>query len=442
MVSRYSTGRQWLFIGIALLCMLGLSSCATSNNNPNVNNEYAKYFTGKEGIETQFSNFPSRLYYYGPDDNSGNEFSFGVEVQNKGASFSRGGIYLSGFDPRLFHFREIPIEGGAAGACGISISSIGFGELGGILRCDGVEVGVGGQHQTLSIDSWAQLMRGLNERFGKSWFVPEKFDFGFDYGHNANGPDSFIINFRNPEGHIEYYQHGRAFIAAFIGLDFTKNFGRDFLLAGDTYEYPGGEFEYLTYNGRVVDWPAGLDQTTQQFLLTSCYQYTTFADPIVCVDPDPISENRKVCTPQSRSFGSNGAPVAITSIEQENTPKKIIFRINVKNIGGGTVYDAGKLEKCSPYYPGRVTAEDLNIVYLGDVRIGQVGLSTRAGRGGMTCFPEVIRLDPRTGAGSTTCTYPIEFTNLKSAYQTPLVVELWYGYSKVLQRSVSIKRVV
>jgi len=162
---------------------------------------------------------------------------------------------------------------------------------------------------------------------------------------------------------------------------------------------------------------------------------------MVCIDPDPNSDVRKVCTPKSKTWsGGNGAPVAITSIEQENTPRKIIFRINVKNIGRGTVYDPGKLEKCSPYYPGRVTPEDLNIVYLGDVRIGQTGLRTSA-HGGMSCYPEVIRLDPNTKSGSVTCTYPIEFTQLKSAYETPLVVELWYGYSETEKRNIAVKRV-
>jgi hypothetical protein len=60
----------------------------------------------------------------------------------------------------------------------------------------------------------------------------------------------------------------------------------------------------------------------------------------------------------------------------------------------------------------------------------------------MTCYPDVIRLDPNTKAGTTTCTYPLEYTNLKSAYQTPLVVELWYGYSKAQQRTMQIKRVI
>lgn len=425
-------------LALCLLSLLLLTSCGTTNENDRLRNEYAKYFTGTEGVEARFENVPVRLYYYGIDDTSGNEFSFGVQTENKGASFSRGGVYVSGFDPNLLQFRQIPIRGGT-GACGISIGQIGLGEFGGIFHCDGVDVGISDDVTSVRVDSVAALLQS----FGKQWMDPNRFDISFN---GQNDPNGWNVAFQFPTGtaDLEYYQHGRLFITMFLSaIDFKKNGGQEFRLAGDTYDFPGGESQYFIYDGRIIDWPPGVDQTDQKLLLTSCYQYTTYADPVVCIDPEPFSDNRKVCTPQSRTWnGGNGAPVAITSIEQENTPRKIIFRINVRNVGGGTVYDPGALEKCSPYYPGRVTAEDLNVVWLGDVRIGQTGLAGRGGRGGMTCYPEVIRLDPKTKSGTTTCTYPLEFTNLRSAYQTPLTVELWYGYSKAIERTLTIKRVV
>jgi len=432
------SGSGGALFAVFLLGLLFLAGCSGTNENDRLRNEYAKYYTGTEGVEARYQNVPQRLYYYGPEDNAGNEFSFGVEVQNKGASFSRGGVYVSGFDPNMLQFQQIPIRGGL-GSCGISIGSIGLGEFGGIFRCDGAEATIGDDTIRIRIDSFAQLLSS----FGKQWWDPDRFDLAINAQNDPNGWN-VVFNFPTGIADLEYYQHGRLFIAMFLSaIDFTKNGGQEFRLAGDTYELPGGELEYFIYDGRIAEWPPGLDQTDQKLLLTTCYQYTTYADPIVCIDPEPFSDNRKVCQPRSRTWnGGNGAPVAITSIEQENTPRKIIFRINVRNVGGGTVYDPGELERCSPYYPGRVTADDLNVVYLGDVRIGQTGLAGRGGRGGMTCYPEVIRLDPNTKAGTTTCTYPIEFTQLKSAYQTPLVVELWYGYSKAQERTLQIKRVI
>jgi hypothetical protein len=431
-------GQRLLAVIVALALLGTLVGCGGyfGGNQNQYLSPYAKYYTGTRGVEAQFRNLPPMLYYYGPNDNTGNEFSFGVDVHNRGASFTRGGVYISGFDPNLLVFEEIPIQKGSVGACGISIGSIGFGEIGGIFRCDGVEVSGGQGITNIRIDS----LKNLVKSFDKTWLDESKFDAAIALQTNPTGTN-FMMNFNNAQAQVEYYQHGRLFIFFLAGIDFIKYKGRQFLLAGNTYDFPGGESDYFEYHGRVVDWPAGLDQTRQTLLMTTCYQYVTYADPIVCVDPEPYSDNRKVCRPQSRTWSSNGAPVAITSVEQENTPRKIVFRINIKNVGVGTVYDAGMLEKCSPYYPRRVTQEDLNIVYLGDVRIGNTGLASR-GRGGMTCYPEVIRLDPATKSGSTTCTYPIEYTELKSAYETPLVVELWYGYSEVTQRTIQIKRVI
>jgi hypothetical protein len=430
-----------MLIGMVVLLGTVVGCSVFGGRNENARwNDYAKYYVGTRGIEAKFVDMPTRLYYYGPQDNQGNAFSFGVDVHNYGASFSRGGVYVSGFDPDLLYFQEIPIQRGSP-ACGISIGSIGFGELGGIFRCDGVEVSGGNGMTNLRIDSMGKIVNALA---GQAKWDVTKFDTSIDLTHNPTGTQ-FMVNFnRDPTvAQLDFYQHGRLFIYFLAGIDFVKNGGREFLLAGNTYELPGGEGQQLWYNGKVVGWPAGLDQTTQNFLLTTCYQYTTYADPIVCIDPYPESDNRKVCYPRAITWnGGNGGPVAVTSVEQENTPRKIIFHINVKNVGTGTVYDPGQLEKCSPYSPQRSTPADFNVVYLGDVRVGNSGLRTSSG-GVITCYPSPIRLDPATRSGSTTCTYPLDDKVLtKSAYQTPLVVELWYGYSQTQQRSITIKRVI
>jgi hypothetical protein len=431
-----------------LLLLMGLvgflASCGFMGNNENARlNDYARYYVGSRGVEAQFVSFPSRLYYYGASDSSGNTFNIGVDVHNRGASFARGGIYLSGYDPNMIVFDGYHPSKGVLGACGISIGSIGFGQIGGIFRCDGVEVSAGQGITNVKINSMSKLIGELSGRFPKAtWLDPQKFDMNFDLQSNPAGTN-FIMNFKDISVNAEYFQHGRLFIAFMAGIDFIKNGGREFLLAGNTYDFPGGEPTYFDYRGTIVDWPAGLDQTKQSLMLTTCYQYTTYADPVVCIDPEPTSDNRKVCYPRSSTWnGGNGAPVAVTSVEQENTPRKVIFRINVRNIGTGTVYDPGSLEKCSPYSLARTTAADLNVVYLGDVRVGTTGLAGRTGRAGITCYPEVIRLDPVTKSGSTTCTYPIEYTSIKSAYETPLVIELWYGYSQTVRRDLLIKRVI
>jgi hypothetical protein len=61
----------------------------------------------------------------------------------------------------------------------------------------------------------------------------------------------------------------------------------------------------------------------------------------------------------------------------------------------------------------------------------------------LDCTPnDYIRLNPDTGEGIITCMYNIPYSGLRSAYETPLVVELWYGYSKTREKKVYIKRAI
>jgi hypothetical protein len=261
---------------------------------------------------------------------------------------------------------------------------------------------------------------------------------GVDINYERLGDQNqWSFGFDNPGIDIEYANHGRLLISMFSALDFTRNFGTEYLLEGDTYEYPSGGVSYVNFDGTVVTWPPGLDYTTQSFLVTNCFLYATYAAPVVCIDPSPYSEDRKVCVPRTYTgTAGQGAPVAVTYIYQENSPRQATFEIHIKNVGGGQVYDPGMLEMCSPYFPARVTNENLNIVYIGDVRVS--GDLQR-----LRCTPNnYVRLNPQTGEGVVTCMYEIPFSGMRSAYNTPIVVELWYGYSKTMEKKVLIKRAI
>lgn len=413
---------------LLLLAMFVLSACGSAGfNRAGPDPATTDFYKGTKGMTARFDGFPSKLFFYSDPGSAYNEFEVSVEARNEGASWSRGAIFISGYDPNLIKFREIPILGGQLGACGISIGNFGFGSFGGMLQCEGFSVGAteGGNWQ-IGIDSVNDVLGSLG------WDIGD-LDFSFDT-QSVYGQTRFTMNMLDPNLNMEYWGHGRLFISLFSGIDFTRTLGREYVLPGRSYEFPAGGVEYFTYSGIIdqMGWAPGLDEVTQPLLMTNCYFYTTYAAPLVCIDPDPYSENVKVCRPQQLTFsGSQGAPVAITSIEQENSPNKAIFRVNIKNVGRGEVFDPGQLEKCSPYLSDRVRSQDKNIVYLGDIRIGNVRLQD--------CTPDgMIRLT--NGQGTVTCTYPLEFAGLKSAYETPLVVELWYGYSETELKRLNIKR--
>jgi hypothetical protein len=133
-------------------------------------------------------------------------------------------------------------------------------------------------------------------------------------------------------------------------------------------------------------------------------------------------------------MSNQGAPVAVTKIEQENTRLLSTFTIHVKNIGRGKVIRWDALNKCSPYYDvGRLTSKDLNVVQGFKVSIGNKELDCTG--------DNTFRLNPN-GEGIITCRYPLEYTNIQSAYSTPLVMEFWYGYMQSEQQSITIKRII
>ncbi len=421
-----------LIINLLLLtACTGLQGRRTQTQPGNF--EDNKYYQGYEGIEMRFAQGmpPYKLYYYG--DQYDNSFDVNVEVGNIGSAFSRGALFLSGYDPTMIQVYGINPQRRSGQACMLDIGNIGFGTFGGTLRCDDFFIGASKDYQTFgarNLDlSFLSEALNLGNLFG---------DVNI-YGQKTGGDDrwSVSVGFDNPNIDIEYANHGRLLVALFSVINFQNNFGVEYLLEGDTYEFPGGELAYINFDGNVVNWPPGLDQTYQTFMITNCFLYASYAAPVICIDPAPFSQDRKVCTPKLYTgTKGQGAPVAVTSIEQENTPRQAIFTIHIRNVGGGDVYDPGRLEMCSPYFPGRVTNEDKNVIYIGDIRVS--GDLQR-----LDCTPnDFVRLDPSTGEGIVTCAYEIPFSGLRSAYQAPLVIELWYGYSKTMEKKVLIKRAI
>jgi hypothetical protein len=413
-----------------------LSGCNMSKPKTGTDGKDTKYFTGYRGIDTEFTRAmpPDKIYYYGDSDD--NSFDVNVEVRNKGSSWSRGGIFVSGFDPTMVQIEGVnPLKGGSK-ACQLDIGNIGFGKFGGFFRCNDFSIGLGGsnnENDNFEVDFADVSIQNIWKKLGLGEILGD----GDIQWSKSGDKNTWSVMMDKPGIDAEYAGHGRLMLGIFSGINFERTFGQSYLLQGNTYEYPGGESAYVNFDGKIITWPRGLDQTPIPFMITNCYLYSTYAAPVVCIDPMPYTENAKVCTakPYTGTSGQ-GAPVSVTLIEQENTPRQAIFTIHVKNTGDGVVYDPGRLEKCSPYSPARATNEDLNVVYIGDIRVS--GDLQR-----LECSPnDFIRLDSRSKEGIITCSYDMPYGSIKSAYQAPLVVELWYGYSTSIEKRVTVKRAI
>jgi hypothetical protein len=441
-----------VLIGIFLLSIL--TSCTGGGTGSKAD----PYFTGYDGAAMRLppGSAPKIFYYYSSPRPGDNLLSYNLEVANKGAADTYGGVYISGYDPTFIKVTGVEIsEAGdnidcdwdaifanhnwqAVIYCTFLGDSSGYVNLGagrGTLDAFGLDLDIARlfpsdvkETQLLGrkIGDWVHNLRFKIDcdtstpnkecGIGVDWTTAD-----FDFGAATNGDLAigYVTNlYANMPG-------DRTFINRFHG--------KEFALSGDRQSYPGGELAYIPFEVEIISWPKGLQQTQQNFMFTSCYVYTTYADPQVCIDPYPDTSNRKVCKPKAVTYPKGqGGPVAITSIQQENTPRAIYFTINIQNKGKGLIYALPSLHKCDPLQADRVTNKDLNTVILGDIRLANEHMQFK-------CQPQnKIRLDDK-GKGSIMCEYPILY-NIQSAYQSPLVISLWYGYSETLQTSVLLKR--
>lgn len=178
----------------------------------------------------------------------------------------------------------------------------------------------------------------------------------------------------------------------------------------------------------------GMMQTSLKLLATACYAYETLAGPEVCIDPTPFSPalRQKVCKAQSVSAGTQGAPVAVTSVDVLASPGSTKFKVYVKNVGGGRVFRSGlsALSKCAPSAPWADYFKDSDYVEVQDVLISGFSIKNNC----MGLYDNHVRL--KDGQGVFFC----EFNNIRSssAYPAQLVVKLRYGYETTLLKNVDV----
>jgi len=205
-------------------------------------------------------------------------------------------------------------------------------------------------------------------------------------------------------------------------------------LEGKTQFGPGG-IDVVTFESNLRSLAAlGIDKYEPNLLITGCYGYETVASASVCIDPDPfaVTAQEKVCIPRSVSTGTQGAPIAVSTVEVDPAPSITRFRIDVTNVGRGDVFKEGAtfLAKCSPYSAQKLDFDDIDHIRLTDVSVsGQSILPS--------CRPlsnGYIRLI--NGRATIFC----EFGNIKqpTAFTTPLTVRLQYGYRESQLRPITI----
>lgn len=229
-------------------------------------------------------------------------------------------------------------------------------------------------------------------------------------------------------------------------VSFTPNI-RDMnrkTLEGKSTINPNGGLDLLSFTGKIDFNNLNVEKYEPTLLATACYRYFTVAGPSVCIDPNPYStvKEKKVCEIKDITLSNQGAPIAITKIDEEAFATRIQFKITIKNVGGGDVIKSDAFEKCGPSGTEKVVREDVDKVYIQEVRISDNLL--RCGpfaEGDVKGIYGYVRLI--NGEGFVICELPKSaYEQSKTAFTTPLKIWLSYIYRNTAEKKIQIKKEV
>ncbi len=197
-------------------------------------------------------------------------------------------------------------------------------------------------------------------------------------------------------------------------------------LQGKTQYNTQGDRDLKDIKGQV-NVKAINEKYTPVFQASLCYLYATHAQVPVCLMLDPYGNSPKACTPRDFSDSTGqGAPIAVIAVSQDSAPGNTIFKITVKNTGGGDVFN-GAPDKCA----NSLTFKELDRVHVSKIKIGNADLSCK----GLDSNGNLLL---NGGQGILFCTLKAEKT---SAYTTTLNIDMDYTYRTTTSTRVEITKI-
>jgi hypothetical protein len=438
--------RNKTFLMLTIIVMLVLiSGCDSTTNSTNANR---KYYTGYGSVEMSFlQDSPPLIFYYDSQasDYESNTIPIFVQLYNRGSSDTFGALFVHGFDPNI-----ISVDGyspnypnSAYGNSGLWSSTMftGWFSSANAFSVSGLNIPIGnslvnigftqlGDRRIISFSSFNVASRSA--LFNQMRFATATTPYSGYTGISTGVVQANIGAALNPitEGMFSAYGWNYGWL-------------KKFALEGRNRNNPGGGTEVIEFPATILTLPPSLEEFRQRIMITSCFDYATHASTMVCLDPEPYSNVKKACRPVTVAVGGGqGAPVAITTVEQRPGRGRTTFIINVNLGKRGTydeLYDYWSLYKCNPASGQIVKTTDKNVVYIGYVYLSNFDIT-------MSCIPDqMIRLDD-AGRGQITCSivFPAGVDGrplTTSAYEAPLEIELWYGYSKTIYKDMIIRRI-
>jgi len=259
-------------------------------------------------------------------------------------------------------------------------------------------------------------------------------DQQFDITIRASNVGATDVGFANDRIYLSGFDH-----RIIPGIPFTGQ-PLEVIEGKDAYNSQG-TFDFVTFQGNSLPLrDREIDRYSFTLAATACYGYETIASGEVCIDTDPFSttSRQKVCPAGTANFGgTQGAPIAISSVQVEPSPRKTRFTFTLSNVGGGDVFREGPtyLNKCSPYDPQGLRFDEIDYVALEQVRISDNIEITP------TCRPkdqDQRHIKLINGQATIHCEIDHGALGVAGAFVTPLVVRLRYGYRGILTTPVEI----
>jgi hypothetical protein len=262
--------------------------------------------------------------------------------------------------------------------------------------------------------------------------------------------ESFPITVKIQNNGAYNIQNGRMKMTGnlYFVPEFESDISSSFDLEGKSQFNPEGEFSFEKYQATAgtVD-----EDKTDSFFIVACYPYKTIASASICINPRVISAEDSAapsgeCKSGSISLsGGQGAPVAVTSIDEELTPLgeneiRLILKIHISNLGKGKVV---KNDAYSNDCEGvALLPDDAGVINVRSVSFSSYRLDSN--EYSVKCqnlkSDNTFALDP-SGKFTLECYADLDLGFIgATAFTTPLNVELDYGYSQLSEsKSIIIK---
>jgi len=210
----------------------------------------------------------------------------------------------------------------------------------------------------------------------------------------------------------------------------------DLELEGKSKYNPIGEEKIEEFVLRAKDVGLQTQEHESSIYITSCYKYQTELSEAVCIDTDihNVKPIEKACEVKDISLNSQGAPVAITKIEETISPNEagdIIvpqFTIYIQNKGRGEVIKASEIADVCSSKP--LTSEDINKLKI-EAYLSGIPLE---------CKPYELKLQNKQE--KVICSLKEGVKKDEPTFTTLLSVILDYGYTQTISKRVTIKKIV